>query len=337
MKIYRLIPILFIILGFTNSDNIIKVLKGHKWSVVDIELNNDGDLLLSGGWDNTMKLWSLVDNKEIFTFSNHDNMIWDVAFSRDENYVASCSWDGSINVWEINSKKLINKLKHKLKFEKIQYEPYYDKKVIPNMCNTIDFSPDNKFIASGSSDGMIRIWDFHKGELLEVINIHDSLSVNQVLFTNSGNKLISTSNKVIIYNLKTKQIDKVLEGHREARICSMDLDKNEKFLLTGDIAIHNPLIIMWDITTGDSINVFRGHEKIIRDVCFSNSEKLFASVGEDNLIKVWDINSNKILKTMTDNDGKELTTICFNLDDRQIIYGSQDRTIKFRDITDIIN
>lgn len=336
MRSIRLIILLILISGFTISDNIIRILRGHEWSVTDIEISKDGDLLISGGWDKTLKLWSLKDYTELFSFPSHEEMIWDVIFSRDESYIASCSWDGSINIWEVDSKKLINSFNHSSKYEKIQHEPFFYKSTRPNMCISIDFSPDNKMIASGSSDGMIRIWDVIGNNLLEVINIHDSSSVEKVKFSKTGDKLFSTSNKVLIYDLKTKQIENVFDGHKGAGICSMDLDKNERFLLTGDIAIHNPLIILWDLKTGDSIRVFKGHETIIRDVCFSNNQKVIASVGEDNLIKIWSIENGEALKTMSDDDGKELNTICFSKDDQQIIYGSQDKTIKFRDISEVM-
>ena len=57
-----------------------------------------------------------------------------------------------------------------------------------------------------------------------------------------------------------------------------------------------------------------------------------ASVGEDNLIKLWSIENNDAIATFTDNDKKELNAVCFTRDDKMIIYGSQDKTIKFRDI-----
>ncbi len=339
MKRKKLILILtsvFIILcSFKNYDKVIRILRGHEWSITDVDINEKGNLILSGSWDKTMRLWDLSADSSIYTFSNHKEMIWDVAFSHNDKFVASCSWDGSINIWNLDSKKLYQEFKTTSNIEKIQYEPFYQKRAIPNMCNSIDFSPDNNFLASGSEDGIIRIWNIKHGKLAEKINIHDSSAVDKVIFTKSGNKLITTSSIVKIYDLKTKQVIQTMDGHKGFGICAMDITNNEKYLLTGDISTHNPLIILWDMKTGDSIKVFRGHKTIIRDVCFSNNEKLFASVGEDNLIKIWDLKKGKVIKTMSDNDGKELNTICFTKDDKQIIYGSQDKSIKFREIAEL--
>jgi WD40 repeat protein len=84
--------------GLVQHDQPIKVLKGHDWSVTALDMNNKGDLLLSGSWDNTMILWNLSNDSILYRFNNHSDMIWDVAFSNNEQYVASASWDASINL-----------------------------------------------------------------------------------------------------------------------------------------------------------------------------------------------------------------------------------------------
>ena len=146
--------------GFVQRDRPAKVLQGHDWSVTALDLNKAGDLLLSGAWDNTMILWDLSNDSILYKFDNHSNMIWDVAFSPDERYVASASWDASINLWDLESKELVYKFKHTQKFRLTQTEPFYQERIVPNMINTIAFSPDISLLASGSSDGVIRIWDW---------------------------------------------------------------------------------------------------------------------------------------------------------------------------------
>ncbi|MFC0877853.1 WD40 repeat domain-containing protein [Saccharicrinis sp. FJH2] len=130
-----LISIFLVLNSFKYSDEIVRVPEGHEWSITDVDINEKGNLLLSGSWDKTMKLWDVSVDSAIYTFSNHEEMIWDVAFIHDEKYVASCSWDGSINIWDLDSKKLLRVFWHSPKIEKIQYEPFYQKRTVPNMCN----------------------------------------------------------------------------------------------------------------------------------------------------------------------------------------------------------
>ncbi|MGW8317442.1 MAG: WD40 repeat domain-containing protein [Bacteroidales bacterium] len=310
----------------------VRVLKGHKWSVTALDINMKGNILLSGGWDNTMILWDLTNDTILSQFGDHSDMIWDVAFSHDENNVASASWDASINIWDIESGALLYKLRQEPKFKIVRTEPFHEERVAQNMVNTIAFSPDDKFLASGSSDGMIRIWDLESGKLRETIDIHDSASVNSLLFDQSGDRLISSSDRIMIYNLKTGSIEKMLDGHHGQLIGSLDMDHSGHLLISGDIATRDPLIILWDLETGEMIREYKGHIKVIRELAFSNNDQIIASVGEDNLIKIWSVQTGDQIITFSDNDNKELNTVCFSRDDQMIIYGSQDKTIKFREL-----
>lgn len=332
MRFIQIVFIIGIASGFHQRNQSVKILKGHDWSVTALDIDKAGDLLLSGGWDNTMILWDLSNDSMVFKFEDHSDMIWDVAFSPNERYVASASWDASINLWDIESKVLACKLKQAQKFRRTQTEPFYQDRIFPNMVNSIVFHPDGSIVASGSSDGKIRFWDVSSGELTEVIDIHDSLSVNKLLFNRSGTKLISSSDKIAIYDLKERAVEMILDGHHGQLIGAMDIANSGEVLISADIAVRNPLIVLWDLETGDKIREYKGHHKVIRDIAFSNDDSMIASAGEDNLIRLWSVHDGDSLTTFTDHDNKELNAVCFTRNDKMVIYGSQDKTIKFRSI-----
>jgi WD40 repeat protein len=332
MRCVQILLTVTITLGFVQRDQPLRILRGHEWSVTALDLNDEGDLLVSGSWDNTMILWDLSNDSIRYRFDNHSDMIWDVAFSHKEEYVASASWDASINVWDIASKELVYKFQQVPEFRATQTEPFYQVRLVPNMVNCIAFSPDDLYLASGSSDGMIRIWDLQSGELSEILDIHDSVSVNSLLFNRSGTRLISSSDKIKIFDWKHRVIERTLDGHHGKLIGALDLDPSGKFLISGDIAARDPLVVLWDLESGDKILEFEGHHAVVRDIAFSHDGAMIASVGEDNLIKLWSVERADPIVTFTDHDKKELNAVCFTGDDHMILYGSQDKTIKFRNI-----
>jgi len=78
----------------------------------------------------------------------------------------------------------------------------------------------------------------------------------------------------------------------------------------------------------------RGHRDWVNSVAVSPDERILASGSEDNTIKLWDINTGKILRTFKKGwwqKGHEgpVRTVIFSPDGHFFVSGSDDNTIKF--------
>ena len=76
---------------------------------------------------------------------------------------------------------------------------------------------------------------------------------------------------------------------------------------------------------------------MVRSIAFSSDDKYLVSVGEDNLINLWNVSTGDLIETFTEDNGKELTSVIFSSDDKYIITGSQDMTIKYWNVNNLIN
>lgn len=61
----------------------------------------DGKMLVTGSWDNTVRLWRVADGKELQTWLGHSSYVESVAFSPDGKLVASGSLDQTIRLWKV--------------------------------------------------------------------------------------------------------------------------------------------------------------------------------------------------------------------------------------------
>ena len=98
----------------------------------------------------------------------------------------------------------------------------------------------------------------------------------------------SEDNMVRIMDAKTMKTVFQLTGHPRTpkAVC---FSPNGKYLLTGD---ESARIWLWDARTGKKIREFsrdRGHTRGIQSFAFTKDGKRFASVGGDDVIKIWNL------------------------------------------------
>jgi WD40 repeat protein len=58
----------------------------------------DGQFVISGGADGTVRFWNTATGQNLETMGAHSS-VWQVAFSSDGKYLAAGYADGTINIW----------------------------------------------------------------------------------------------------------------------------------------------------------------------------------------------------------------------------------------------
>ena len=76
------------------SEQVVKVLKGHREIIDCVAFSPDGNLLISGSADRTARLWDLESGKTLFVLSGHRDKVRALAFSPDGTGVGRCDWGG---------------------------------------------------------------------------------------------------------------------------------------------------------------------------------------------------------------------------------------------------
>src|SRR5438067_2341312 len=89
-----------------NPPGMVADLKGHSDVIYSIAFTPDGKQVVSGSFDNTVKLWEAKTGKEIRTFggpSGHQKLVLSVAVSADGRMIASGSQDNTAKIWDMPS------------------------------------------------------------------------------------------------------------------------------------------------------------------------------------------------------------------------------------------
>src|ERR687885_254050 len=168
----------------------------HERRVNAIAFSSDGQILASGGADQTIKLWFL-NTGEILTLKGHRDSIRAIAFSPDSQLLISGSNDCTIKIWR---------------------QPFTNTTLTPSgTVSAIAFSPDGKLLASGSVGKTIKIWQLNTGEKLLTPKMHSAVvtslkghldRINSLAFSRDGKILASGSDDktINIWQLDTGKI-----------------------------------------------------------------------------------------------------------------------------------
>ena len=76
-------------------------LEGHTKQLHGAVFTPDGRRILSGSYDQTVRLWDVEGGQEVCRFLGHTNWVWGVAVSPDGRLGLSGSLDKTMRLWKL--------------------------------------------------------------------------------------------------------------------------------------------------------------------------------------------------------------------------------------------
>ena len=131
-----------VLLWDVNTGRHIRTLTGHTSNVNSVSFSPDGNTIVSGSADDTVRLWDVNTGRHIRTLTGHTSSVFSVSFSPDGNTIVSGSADDTVRLWDVNTGRHIETLKGHT-----------------DSVFSVSFSPDGNTIASGSRDGTVLLCD----------------------------------------------------------------------------------------------------------------------------------------------------------------------------------
>ena len=166
----------YLALAYDNNVAIWETKTG-KWLRLWSEKNNIqalaflGDTsIASGGRDTFIRIRRIDDGSESRVLSGHTRIIRGLCFTHDGTKLVSASWDRSVRVWSVADGTCLSEFRDH-----------------GGPVSCISISPDDKTIASGGDDGVLRLLHMTSG--YELVTIPVGASIRCLAFDPTGQRL----------------------------------------------------------------------------------------------------------------------------------------------------
>ena len=257
-----------------SQPHLVTFLHGHSDGVRAVDFSPSGELLASGGRDNSIILWDVATRQIRGTaLTGHTGWINAVDFSPDGLLLASASEDSTVRLWDVATGEAVG-------------QPMTGH---TGAVHSVAFSPDGLLLASTGEDGTVRLWDVATGAAVGQPMTGHTGVVWSVAFSPDGTRLAtgSSDQMIIFWDVETQTpIGEPLVGHTNW-VMSLAYSPDGQILASGSA---DNTVRLWDVETREQMGAtLSGHTDWVRSLAFSSDRQRLVSGSADNTVRLWNL------------------------------------------------
>ena len=256
-----------------------RLLEGHSEIVLALDHSANGFLLASGSKDKTARIWapktSETSSTQAWGYScvgiceGHAESIGAIAMAREgdaSKFMFTGSQDRTIKMWDISSVPSSSSENTPAKSIKtLTTQVAHDKDI-----NSLDISPNDRFLASGSQDRTARVFEI------------------QYIVGAAG-----------VLRGELKHIG-TCKGHKRG-VWTVRFGRGERVLATGS---GDKTVKLWNLDDFSCLKTFEGHSNSVLRLNFLNADMQLVSTASDGLVKLWSIREEECITTLDNHEDK---------------------------------
>jgi len=291
----------------------------------------DGKTLLVPGGDGKIRFIDMASGEIKRTLSGHTNYVYMANFNPDATLLASSSRDNTARIWDVASGQILHT------FDGFRCA-----------VKVATFNPDGQLLAASGNDGMLKLWDVKTGKELKSLVHRDSpdidMSTYAFLFSRDGKQIYAANGDgtISVWDVASGKEFRNWQAHPSI-VFKLELSRDYRRLMSFGEA----LVKIWDTNTWREITTLSIPRTAADSyvsagaLAISHNGKLIAASYIEldskrttylaiNTI-VWNAKTGEKLFSLSGHKF-DINGLIFTPNDRYLLTGSVDRTIKFWDM-----
>ncbi|RMH19903.1 MAG: WD40 repeat domain-containing protein, partial [Gammaproteobacteria bacterium] len=216
-------------------------------------------------------------------------------------------------------------------------DEFWEKFSIHDGMPLLSVSPDGRYLASGSSEGWIDLWDRKKQE--KIWSFHnDGSFLNDLAFSSDGKHIITAwlNGPIRVMNVASGKVENELRDSPIDLLLAVSPDGS----LIAGVNEGGPSVTLLDYSSLLHSNSwsslvkraqFRKDKSNVVSLSFSSNGRFLVLGNSDGLVELWDVNSRQKVRSFSGHRGS-VESVAFISGDKRIASSSMDGSIRLWDV-----
>lgn len=316
--------------------------------------SSEGARIAVANDDNTVRVWNVGSEQALLTLHGYTAPVMAITFSPDGAYIATTSEDHTVRIWDAtlaqplltiasfnysglstafspNGARIVTTGNDVRSWDATTGNPVLQSLPSPTNIDSIELSPDGKWIAARSpsvGDNKAYVWDAESGQLLLTLAGHTG-EVSSAVFSPDSKRIVTSSSDQTarVWDVERGQPLLILAGFTTT-VWSAIFSPDGKRIATTTYG--NQQAQLWDAARGQRLLTLAGHTDEVWSTVFSDDGAHLLTLSLDNTVCVWDTTTGQLLHTLAGHTDT-VRAARFSPDGARIFTWSNDGTARMWD------
>jgi WD40 repeat protein len=261
-----------------------------------------GKLLATGSRDGIVSLWQVDTGTLDKTLPGHSGGATALCFLGDDDYLATGDANGVIRLWDLRAGKTLEELTQ----------------ATQHAVKALALSPDGKLLGAAIYRFPLNQW-WNVNRKPEALSATpkafalggDPIGITSIAFVPNSTLFVANPGRVVVWNLKNRQVSADLGGHR-AIVIDVAVSNDGRVIISGANRDVHVWTTQWGSPSNHDVHGRRGdkiarvspsdrvllgsHSTSVSSVAVSHNAALAASGDAAGTVKIWNLPSTKSMK-----------------------------------------